>query len=72
MNVKTVEEVALCGGERRRSKSVMGSEGFLQRNKIKSTWNKGDLFLSPVRQEGSPKKIFSRKFSSISDRLTRS
>jgi hypothetical protein len=24
----------------------------------------------PVRQEGSPKKIFSRKFSSISDQLT--
>ena len=36
MNVKTVEEVALSGGERRESTSVMGSEGFVQRNKIKS------------------------------------
>jgi hypothetical protein len=40
MNVKTVEEVALCGGERRKSTSVMVSEGILQRNKIKSRWNK--------------------------------
>jgi hypothetical protein len=29
MNVKTVEEVALCRGERRKSTIVMGSESFL-------------------------------------------